>query len=458
MEPPRVPCHSLIRSDAIIRKNKRSNDLETADLPVQYRDKMHKIDPTAESPPDSGGGEVNPLGNCERNGSYDNRSTNDIPSHHGRSSEAYEAIITAVENNKSQLISLREAHEADIQDHRDCIEKLKDYIKQLESRVKPGSDQHPSLEVEGAMMPSDPPVFSVVEAPLRVKDNAIQAMKQQRDEALQQKQEAERTLDEERVRFQKEAKDAYNKAEAKLHKSQCTITRQDILHQWQALVNEIENLVSRQFSGRPFYVPITSQQQHLFGMFVQNYEQQLRDGRLKPLLLKGIELKLDSSRRARQFQSFRAHVGQFLRDISPEDYTSDTISQDLQSQMGKTFIRYATTDNEEELRGSFRGVVNQTRALASLLSHCNDQYVVCLPMVHELKELPRGFPMLNKPGSKTKYYGLTYRETYMEELRNAQRINRDKISQSVSPALIRYSAKSENYKEGEVIVKAKVCR
>lgn len=58
MEPPRVPCHSLIRSDAIIRKNKRSNDLETADLPVQHRDKMHKTDPTAESPPDSGGGEV----------------------------------------------------------------------------------------------------------------------------------------------------------------------------------------------------------------------------------------------------------------------------------------------------------------------------------------------------------------------------------------------------------------
>lgn len=169
------------------------------------------------------------------------------------------------------------------------------------------------------MMHSDPLVFSVVEAPLRVKDNAIQAMKQQRDEALQQKQEAERTLDEERVRFQEEAKDAYDKAEAKLHKSQCTITRQDILHQWQALVNEIENLVSRQFSGRPFYVPITSQQQHFFGMFVQNYEQQLRDGRLKPLLLQGaIWHEMISRILSSPTSTFQVHMGMAMDDIQKQ--------------------------------------------------------------------------------------------------------------------------------------------
>lgn len=142
------------------------------------------------------------------------------------------------------------------------------------------------------------------------------------------------------------------------------------------------------------------------------------------------------------------------------------------SRMVDLFSRYSATPNEDELRSQFRGVIHQALALASMIGRCKDHYIVCMPTVHRFDKVPEGMTreLLRSRLSKmdleilepcdwkvlTRHHGLTMRESYMEVIMDDDKNTTNKISLSVSPALIRYIDNIQTFKKGEVVVKAKV--
>lgn len=142
------------------------------------------------------------------------------------------------------------------------------------------------------------------------------------------------------------------------------------------------------------------------------------------------------------------------------------------SHMVELFSRYSGNPDEDELRSQFRGVIHQALALASMISRCKDHYIVCMPTVHHFEKTPKDMTrdLLRSRLSKmdlemldlnhwvvlTRHYGLTVRESYMEVIMVDDENTTNKISLSVSPALIRYTDNIQTFKKGEVLVKAEV--
>lgn len=153
-----------------------------------------------------------------------------------------------------------------------------------------------------------------------------------------------------------------------------------------------------------------------------------------------------------------------------ERESADSVHAPCLSHMIDLFSRYSATPNEDELQSQFRGVIHQALTLASMISRCKDHYIVCMPTVHHFEEVPDGTTkeLLRFRLSKmdlemldpnhwtvvTRHYGLTMRESYMEVIMVDNNNTTNKISLSVSPALIKYT--ENTFKKGEVLVKAKV--
>ncbi|ETS73132.1 hypothetical protein PFICI_15077 [Pestalotiopsis fici W106-1] len=508
-------------------ENKRANDFDAIDHPVQHRDKIQKTTTDAEILLGTRDGTVDLLGNREHSSSHDTKSTENMLLDQDQAAEAHGAKGPAVDKARRVLDSMQDGHEAE---HRE----LKDCEKQLESRLHSCSEQPQSFETDPAVAPPQSlgvstEDFNTLKASLQEKDGELLAVKQERDELKEALHETKTGIQE---RVDAAALEAYEKAESKLYATNSSITMEQILGEFEGLVYEIDNLIDNQFRGHPYRKPRTNQHKQLFGKLAVDYEVRLGDEELKLLILKSaiwhemirrfllsptsadqghmgkallllqrdilgtpctsfmmegestsferqrLELKLKdgSQNQWKQFQSVRAHIGQYLpahieqhhQAVPPE--SDDEITVQHLWEMAELFILYSRTDKKEELQNSFRGVVKQTRSLARALAKCNDLYVVCMPTVHIIKKTPEGITKENlvsefiktdcdSPNSEewvfeTRYYGLTMCGDYMEVVQRGKHKRTGNITQSISPALIRYMPKME---QGDVVVKAKVC-
>ncbi|KAK9770173.1 hypothetical protein SCAR479_13138 [Seiridium cardinale] len=438
------------RSDESSAGKKRGTDDDDADLTGQHRGKIHKgdTDVIADIVTTKGEASNNLTDTTYGDDSTGNSVTSILPANTrlcgGGSNERLASSgdnqpDTTFQQLLYQATALHEEKTKQLQQQVDSCHKQ---IQDLQAQLQVQAAGYQTVQSEAMAKVQDPLEAATekctkLEEALNAKDHTLIEM----EKALEVKGQECDTL-------RTQALEAIDELKKYTITNNSSITRDDIVKQWNLLSNEIHNLSRLKFSGHPHSMPTRADDLKKFEKMSSDYKWELKRGKLKKLLFEGtiwyqvvenilqnpgcvfhkpmgmamagVRRKLigtpyitmfdnETSRSQgadltcaptavlKQCQSWLAHTCQLLKTTYPENGSFE--ENDMASSIHGKFLtdmvnflsKYSSTsDDPDGLRVHLRSIIHHALNLGSMLARSQDLYMVCMPVEHFFKKMAEG--------------------------------------------------------------------